>query len=88
MVYKKYRPCIAGGKKAIFHRWADHAELIDAAAFGSNGGVIKWTTALVEYEDGRVAEVLPREIRFTEPPHRDFNFNFHIDFTDKERDEE
>lgn len=46
------RPCIAGTKKkkALFHRWYEdpHAGLV----------------AVVEYEDGTVAKVIPKNIVF------------------------
>lgn len=60
------RPCIARGKKATFHRWSDRSEIIEPAIAvgGHSGGVMRWTVAIVEYEDGQVGEVLPRDIQF------------------------
>lgn len=70
------RPCIARGKKALFHRWSDRSEIIEPALMrgGHSGGVMKWTSAIVEFEDGQVGEVLPRDIKFLDPPHRDYKF--------------
>lgn len=56
---KKYflRPCIVDGQKARFHRWSGHSEIIE-------GGVMQWTAAIVEYEDGQIGVVMPCDIRF------------------------
>lgn len=53
------RPCIADGKKARFHRWSGHSEIIE-------GGVMQWTAAIVEYEGGQIGVVMPCDIRFTD----------------------
>lgn len=60
---KKMSPCIARGKKATFHRWSDRSEILEPSEQNS-GGVMRWTVAIVEYEDGQVGEVLPRDIQF------------------------
>lgn len=54
--------CIARGKKATFHRWSDRSEITEPDI--ASGGVMRWTVAIVEYEDGQVGEVLPRDIQF------------------------
>lgn len=60
------RPCIAHGKKAYFHRWADKAEIVPPSVLkgGHGGGIVRGVLAIVEYEDGTVGEVLPEYIRF------------------------
>ena len=70
------RPCIVEGKNALFHRWIERARIVEPSPCigGHNGGVIKWTAAIVEYEDGQVAEVLPSDIRFLDHPHSAYNF--------------
>lgn len=62
----EYRPCYANGKKALFHRWSAKSEIVEPSAMigGHNGGVLFWTVAIVEYQDGTVGEVLPTDIRF------------------------
>ena len=62
------RPCMVNGKKARFHRWSGRSEIIDPSPLmgGHSGGVMQWTAALVEYEDGTLGEVLPKNIRFTD----------------------
>ena len=64
----KLRPCIVNGKNARFHRWCGRSEIIEPSPLvgGHNGGVIQWTAAIVEYEDGTLGEVLPKNIRFTD----------------------
>lgn len=50
----EYRPCIVDGKeKALFHRWEDAEE---------KGR--RFTAGIVEYESGRIDEVLPYKIKF------------------------
>ena len=53
------RPCIVNGKGAKFHRWSERCEMIDGSA-----APLKWTAAIIEYEDGQVAEVDPYDVRF------------------------
>lgn len=62
------RSCIVVDKKAYFHRWIDKSKIIDPSPMigGHNGGVIKFTVGLVEYEDGSVHECYPHEIKFTD----------------------
>lgn len=53
-------------KKALFHRWVEERQLVDASAMigGHPGGEIATTLAIVEYMDGRVDRVPPESIRF------------------------
>lgn len=76
-VKMEMRPCMVKGRKALFHRWVDRSECIEPSPLigGHNGGVAAWTDALVEYEDGTVAEVAPRYIKFLDPPHGEFDFS-------------
>lgn len=62
----EYRPCRVEGKRALFHRWEDRAEIVQPSPMvgGHPGGALKWTVAIVEYEDGMVAEVLPEDVQF------------------------
>jgi hypothetical protein len=71
-----YRPCIVKGKNALFHRWSERAEIIEPAIAvgGHSGGVMKWTVGIVEFEDGRVSEALPRDIVFIDHPHENYIF--------------
>ena len=64
------RPCVVttkeGDKKAFFHRWSEHSEVIGPSPLrgGHSGGTVRFTVAIVEYEDGRVGEINPEFIRF------------------------
>lgn len=51
----RVRPCVAGKRKALFHRWADKYDSQKHQVVG-----------IVEYNDGTVHETYPNEIRFTD----------------------
>jgi len=65
---EKLRRCKVNGHAAIFHRWADKAEVLKAGfAIGSGSGGQLWlVVGIVEYEDGTVHECYPHEIVFTD----------------------
>lgn len=54
--------------KALFHCWSHRSELCDASPMigGHPGGQVSGTFAIVEYEDGTVHEVEPKNIRFVD----------------------
>lgn len=62
------RHCYVDGRKAIWHRWVDVAEIVppSIAIGGHGGGVVKDTLALVEYENGKVAKVDTRYFKFAD----------------------
>lgn len=66
VVKKEYRPCMIDGKKALFHKWSDEAEIVPPSNLigGHAGGVIKATFGLIEYEDGTIHKAYPEEIVF------------------------
>lgn len=70
------RPCIAEGKKALFHGWGSRSRIVEPSPLlgGHNGGVVQWTAAIIEYEDGQVAEVLPSDIRFLDTARKKVHF--------------
>lgn len=70
------RPCIAHGKKAFFHRWADKSEIVPPSVLkgGHGGGVVRGVLAIVEYEDGTVGEACPENIKFLDAPHDQYDF--------------
>lgn len=73
----EYRPCYVEGKKALFHKWNDVAE-VQAAGFAigsSPGGQLKATFGLVEFEDGTVKEVLPHKIKFADKKINEYYFD-------------
>lgn len=55
-------------RKAWFHRWCDYAQVRDAIMAGTVSGQISQTFGIVEFEDGKVQEVYPSQIRFELPP--------------------
>lgn len=66
------RPCFVDGKRALFHRWEDRAELVGESLLrgGHPGGQFWAVFGIVELEDGTVKEVYPSGIQFA--PHPDF----------------
>lgn len=64
----EYRPCIVNGKKAVFHRWHEFCNVVEAGiAIGSHpAGQIKYTLGTVEFEDGTIEEVAPHKIKFAD----------------------
>ena len=70
------RPCLICDQKALFHRWEDKSQIIEPSVMvgGHNGGVLKYTVAIVEYENGRVAEVLPKNIKFVDGKIKEYAF--------------
>lgn len=62
----EYRPCLVSGKKAIFHRWEDMAEVVGESLLrgGTPGGQLRRVMGIVEDEYGCIAEVYPSRIKF------------------------
>lgn len=63
---KELRPCLFKNKKALFHRWDEVSQAVEAGfAIGSNpAGWLKYTLAIIELEDGKIVEVSPELIKF------------------------
>lgn len=70
------RPCIADGKKALFHNWEQWSEIVPPSPMigGHGGGVIQGEFAIVEYEDGTVGKVLPIKIKFVDNLFKEYSF--------------
>ncbi len=66
MTDSNLRPCLVKGEKALFHQWASRSEIIppSVALGGHNGGVVSRVFGLIEYDDGKMAEVYPENIQF------------------------
>ena len=60
------RLCIANGKRAMFHCWEQVSEVIPPSPMrnGHQGGTVRHTVGIVEYEDGNVERLQPEEIFF------------------------
>jgi hypothetical protein len=41
---------------------------------GHNGGILKYTVGIIEYEDGVVTECYPHEIKFTDTKIKEYCF--------------
>lgn len=70
IIASEYRPCWVQGKKALFHRWDEIADLhIGGKALRTidvdvPSGYIKYTLAIVEFEDGKIGRCYPHEVQF------------------------
>lgn len=64
----EYRPCIVNGERAIFHRWHEFCNVVEASPLigGAPAGQIKYTLGTVEFEDGTIKEVGSSEIKFAD----------------------
>lgn len=76
----EYRPCYVNGRRALFHRWANSArpQLPKGQEPGENARYFQFrsTHGLVEFEDGTVDLVWPRDIQFADGGHfRDYAWN-------------
>ena len=62
----EYRICMVGNKKAVFHRWHEFCNVVEASPMigGAPAGQVKYTLGTVEFEDGRIEEVAPHRIKF------------------------
>ena len=60
------RLCTAKGRTAMFHCWEQVSKVIPPSPMrdGHQGGTLRYTVGIVEYEDGRVEGVIPKKIVF------------------------
>ena len=67
MVRSERRTCRVGKRRAMFHRWIQRAEVAPPdLVLGGPGGQLMECFGLVEFEDGHVEEVYPRDVIFTD----------------------
>lgn len=78
-VEPKLRPCYIIFKcekiKALFHCWDHVSNVITPSPMvgGHPGGVIAYTTAIVELEDGKImTNVSPESIQFVDNPFQEY----------------
>ena len=58
------RPCFVENKKALFHKWVHIKNLLGQ----------EFENGIVEYEDGQVEEVNPRDIKFIDNKTKEYDF--------------
>lgn len=65
-VEAELRPCLVDGKRALWHEWTTRWEIVPPSIMvgGHGGGQVSASLAVVEFEDGTVAEVYPSRVRF------------------------
>lgn len=73
----QYRPCFVNDKKALFHKWEIVMEIVPPSPMmgGHAGGQISSDFAIVEYEDGTVAQVNPNRIKFVDGLIKEYSFD-------------
>lgn len=71
------RPCIVNKKKALFHMWSSKTRIVEPSMMigGHKGGVLKFTVGIIEYENGKVDEVFPNQVKFLDEKLKEFCFN-------------
>lgn len=67
------RPCLAYGRKALFHKWDT------IATYSVNGTFKETTAALVEFEDGTIDICKINELKFVDGKIRDYAFPSDMD---------
>lgn len=62
----EYRKCMVEGRKALFHRWYEFCNVVEASPLvgGAPAGQIRYTLGIVEFESGTIAEVPIHKIKF------------------------
>ena len=86
----KFRPCLWGGKKALFHCWFNVSEIVAPSIINSGhpGGVIAGILGLVEDENGHMHKVYPENIQFLDNGiFQEYCFT-KLDVDEKENDDE
>lgn len=60
------RKCIVNGEKGYFHQWYVRTNVIEPSQMivGEPRVQIQYILGIVEFEDGRIEEILPKEIKF------------------------
>lgn len=55
-------------KKALFHCWSFNSKVVEPSLMigGHPGGTVAYTTGIVELEDGKVVNLFPEHIKFTD----------------------
>lgn len=71
------RPCKVGDRKALFHKWSERTGILEPSPMigGHQGGVLKYTVGIVEFENGKVGERFPNEIKFTDYKIKNYYFD-------------
>lgn len=62
----KVRKCLVLGLEMKFHGWFQRSDIIEPSpmAGGHSGGVLQYPVGLVEDSEGKMTEVLPKQIKF------------------------
>ena len=60
------RLCMVNERKAMFHCWQPVSEVLSPSPMrgGHQGGTLRYTVGIIEYENGEVEEVAPKNIVF------------------------
>lgn len=63
-ILPEYRPCKVSEKIALFHKWVHTKNLLGQ----------EFEVGIVEYEDGKIEEVTPNNIRFCDNKLKEYSF--------------
>ena len=63
-ISQEYRPCMVKEKRALFHGWVHTKNLLGK----------EFEVGIVEYEDGKVEEVTPNNIKFCDDKLKEYTF--------------
>lgn len=76
IIKTELRPCMANGRKALFHRWCERSRAIDASSLigGHPAGIIIYTVGIVELEHGIITEYNPTDIVFIDTKIEEYCF--------------
>lgn len=80
------RHCTVCGEKAVFHGWFEKSWVVPPSPLmgGHPGGTVGGVFGIVEYDDGKIGEVLPSDISFG-PDNSDSIFNLAINTFGREK---
>lgn len=72
----RLRPCLANGRKALFHKWIESKYVVEPSPLigGTVGGQVCNNFAIVEYPNGAVSVCNPEDIVFLDDVFSEYNF--------------
>lgn len=76
-IQNELRPCWYRQERALFHCWEQISQVVAPSPMvgGHSGGVLQYTVALIELEDGTVREAEPTAIKFCDNQFKEYDFS-------------
>lgn len=69
------RPCLAMGKRALFHTWVEVSTVHRAVSRSDVTGIMTDVYGLCEFEDGTVKKIKVSDIKFLDKPMRGYVYD-------------